>query len=240
MALCTFLAFSQTKPDSTGTRMELFFTSPNMALPLLFDAAIAHAAEMEQLQASKEIAQENITQGKRQVLSGIGMGAGYNYGSRIRYSDTDQSSNPWNPFDVPVQPYYNIGVNVSFSLLNIINRRSEVNKRVQALKQVESNEKLTEREIRKEVITLYQELVLARKVMETTQDAYQSASLSKQIAEQRFSQGQIQVDEQMEVIDYHSKAALALEEAKNTYITSYLLLEERIGTTIQNLMNIGK
>ncbi|SFU47748.1 Outer membrane efflux protein [Pontibacter akesuensis] len=234
------LAFSQTKPDTTGSRIDLFFNSPDIALPLLYNAAIARAAEMERLDAEEQLAEEQIKLSKRQILSGISIGGGYNWGSRFRYSDAEQISNPWNPFVLPVQAFYNVGVNVGFPLLSIVNRKSQIKASMLALKQVKTDQKLTEREIREQIITLYQELVLSRKVMENAQDAFQSAKVSKQIAEKRFRQGELQVDEQMQVLDFYSKAGLALEQAKSVYLTNYLLLEERLGMTIYNLMNDAK
>lgn len=240
LVMHVLLAYSQQEPETIGTRMDIFFNSPDVALPLLFNAATEHAVELERLDAQIQISQEEIKLSKRQILSGINVGGGYNYGSRFRYSENEQVSSPWNPFILPVQANYNVGVNVGIPLLSIINRRSEIKKRMLVLEQVESDVKLTQREIRQEIIMMYQELVLAKKIMENAQDAYQSASISKQIAEKRFSQGELQVDEQMQIIDMHSKAALAVEQAKSTYLTNYILLEERIGITIQNLMNNGK
>ena len=68
----------------------------------------------------------------------------------------------------------------------------------------------------------------------------QSASVNKQIADRRFKQGEIQVDDQMAAMDFYGKAQLAYEEARNHYQTAQLLLEDIIGIPITSLTLAAK
>jgi outer membrane protein TolC len=237
LSLQVLLVVGQNEPAQPEDPMERFFSSSDYALAMLYDAATKYAAEIERADASKIIAAEEIKTGKRQILSGISLGTSYSYGTWMRFNNIDQPIDPWNAFAMPARSNYSIGLNMSFPLLNFVNRRSEITKREMGLKQAEADRKQVERQIRQEMIMLYQQLVLAREVLQNYQDAYQSANINKELAEKRFREGSIQVDEQIAALDYHSKASLALQEAKNTYTTNLLLLEERIGMTINTLIN---
>ena len=242
--LHVLLVVGQTKPQQTVqveqqlSPMEKFFASSDYALPLLYDAAIQYSAEIENAEATKQIAQEELKIGKRQILSGIALGSGYSYGTWMRFGgNQDEVANPWNAFNQPIRSNWNVGLNMSFSLLNILNRGNEVNKRQMGVKRAEADRKQVEREIRKEIINLYQQLVLSKEVLQNYQDAYQSAVINKEISDKRFREGELQVAEQIQAMEYYNASSLALEEAKNTYITNLLLLEERIGMTINTLIS---
>lgn len=238
------LVMAQVKPAQTEQTVpqmspqEKFFTSSDYALPLLYDAAIQYSAEIENAEAARQIASEEIKLGKRQILSGVSLGSGYNYGTWFRFAGNgDTMPNQWNAFDQPVRSNWNVGLNMSFSLLNIINRGSEITKRQMGLKQADADRQLVEREIRKEIITLYQQLVLSKEVLQNYQDAFQSASINKEISDKRFREGELQVAEQITAMEYYNESNLRLQEAKNAYITNLLLLEERIGMTINTLIS---
>lgn len=240
-AMHVLLVVGQTQPaqtEQTLSPQDRFFASSDYALPLLYDAAIKYSAEIENAEAAKQIASEEIKLGKRQILNGISLGSNYSYGTWFQFLNNGESlPNMTNPFTQPVRSNWNVGLNMNFNLLNIINRRSEINKREMGLKQAEGDRKLVEREIRKEVIVLYQQLVLSRQILQNYQDAFQSASINKEISDKRFREGEIEVAEQITSMEYYNESSLRLQEAKSTYITNLLLLEERIGMTINTLMN---
>lgn len=231
----------QAKPQQTEQAVspqDKFFASSDYALPLLYDAAIQHSAEIESAEAAKRIASEDIQVGKRMILSGISIGSGYSYGTWMRFGgQLEDTSNPWNAFSQPVRSNWNVGLNMSFSLLNILNRPNEITKRQMVLKRTEADRRLVETAIRKEIIQLYQQLILSRQVLQNYQDAFQSATINKEISDKRFREGEIQVAEQIQAMEYYNASSLALEEAKNTYMTNLLLLEERIGMTINTLIS---
>ncbi|WP_162054838.1 TolC family protein [Pontibacter pamirensis] len=235
------MVIAQVNPVQTEQQLspqEKFFSFSDYALPLLYDAAIQHSAEIENTEAAKRIASEEIQIGKRLILSGISLNSGYSYGTWFQFAGAGETTpSQWNAFSQPVRSNWNVGLGMSFSLLNILNRGNEITIRQMGLKQAESNRKLAEMEIRKEVIALYQQLTLSRTVLQNYQDAYQSASINKEISDKRFREGEIQVAEQIEAMEYYNASSLALQEAKNTYATNLLLLEERIGMTINTLIS---
>ncbi|MFD3000931.1 TolC family protein [Pontibacter toksunensis] len=241
-SLQVLLVVGQVRPqqqtEQTMSQLEKFFASPDYALPLLYDAAIQYSAEIENAEAAKQIAQEEIVLGKRQILSGIGLNSGYSYGTWFNWgSSGDSQPSLLNPFSQPVRSNWNLGLSMSLSLVNVLNRGNEINKRQMMLKRAEADRKKVGMEIRKEIILLYQQLKLSREVLQNYQDAFQSATVNKEISDKRFREGEIQVAEQIQAMAFYNASSLSLEEAKNTYMTNLLLLEERIGMTINTLIS---
>jgi outer membrane protein TolC len=130
-------------------------------------------------------------------------------------------------------------VNAVVPLDLLLMRNTMVRRQEQVVNQAAGMRKVSEATIRQQVIVQYQALVLARATQQAAQEAWQSASINKKIADKRFRDGDIQIDEQMAVQDFYSKAVQAQAEAQNRYQTAQLLLEDMIGTSINNII-LGK
>ena len=222
--------------------LQAFFSSPEVVLPRLYEAAIAHSGEIERLNAGKEAAQEDVKIAKKRILSVVGVSTSYTYGSLPYFSSASSVGRPEyiaNPFGLGARAQFVGGLVVSAPLDLIASRRASIRRQELIVDQTVAQRKTTESGIHQQVILQYQALVLARAVQLTAQEAMQSASISKKIADKRFKDGDIQVDEQMASQDLYSRAALAQEEARNRYQTAQLLLEDLIGTSINNIM-LGK
>ncbi|QMU27712.1 TolC family protein [Adhaeribacter radiodurans] len=230
------LAFGQNNPQPTDWQ-EKFFKSPEIALPLLIDAAVKYSAQIEKLDAAKQIAYDNIRLSRKQILNGLAVGSGYSYGTMLNTVNGDQQVSQINAFNLPARAQYNSGINLSLSLGQLLGRKYEVHRQELTLKQAEADRKTEEREIRQLVIKTYQEVSLAKVTWEQSVDALQSADINKKLADKKFKLGQIELDELMVVNDFYTKSAMAQEQFKNKYETVYLILEELTGITINDLMN---
>lgn len=219
------------------------FKSPETVLPLLYEAAISHSAVIERLDAAKQVADEDIKLARKKILNSFSVGASYNYGTLPYFTTTGSGGNidpvksQLNAFTLPARAQYNTGVNMIVPLEALSSRRNLVHKQELLVQQAAAERKVGESEIRREVIILYQDLTLAKANLQHYQDAVQSASISKKLADTKFRGGEIQVDEQMAAMDLYSKAILAQEEAKNKYQTSLLLLEDLVGTPLNQLLS---
>ncbi|QNF32345.1 TolC family protein [Adhaeribacter swui] len=234
---CFRLAFGQVSPQPAPDWQDKFFKSPEIALPLLIDAAVKYSAQIEKLDAAKQIAYDNIRLSRKQILNGLAIGSGYSYGTMLNTINGDQQVSQINAFNLPARAQYNSGINLSLSLGQLLGRKYEVHRQELTLKQAEADRKTEEREIRQLIIRTYQEVSLAKVTWEQSVDALQSADINKKLADKKFKLGQIELDELMVVNDFYTKSAMAQEQFKNKYETVYLLLEELIGTTINDLMN---
>ena len=226
------------KPEADAAT---FFSAPERVLPRLFEAAVQHSADIARLEAGTGVANEDLKLSRKRILNLVSVGSSYNYGSLPYFATADASGNTQaafvtNPFSQGARAVYTVGVNLAVPLDVVASRRSTVHRQELIVTQAGAERDAAAMQIRAGVITQYQALVLARIVMQNAQEALQSAGISKKIADKKFKEGEIQVDEQIVAIDFYNRAVLAEAEAKSRYHTAVLLLENLIGTPINALM----
>ena len=218
-----------------------FFNVPEKVLPRLYEAAAKHSADLARLEARKGVANEDLKLSRKHVLNMVSVVSNYNYGSLPYFAtaDANGSSRPafvTNPFSQGARAVYTVGMNLVVPLDMVAGRRSTVHRQELMVTQAEAERDDGEMKIRTAVIEQYQALTLARIVMQHYRDALQSANVNKKIADKKFREGEIKVDEQITAIDFYNKAVLAEAEAKSKYQTAVLLMENMIGGFINTLM----
>ena len=225
-------------PAQNESRVALFFSAPEVVLPRLYEAAIQHSAEIARLEAGKGMASEDIRLARKHTLSMFSLTSSYVYGT-LPYFATADSSTPvyqLNPFNQGARAQYSLGVNVAMPLDVLLGRRNSVHRQELALDQATAARNTAESAIREIVIKQYQALTLARVAMQSYQDALQSAGIIKKLADKKFKEGEIPVDEQIAAIDFYNKAVLAEAEARNKYQTALYLMENLLGMSINHFM----
>ena len=233
----TALAFGQNQPSLTTNWQDKFFNSPEIVLPVLINAALEYSAQIENLDAAKQIALANEHIEKKRILSGLLVGSSYSYGSVYNIADPTRQVGGINPFILPTQSLYNISAQAGVSLYSLLGRRYELQKQTLLLKQSDANRKVGERDVRRSVIMLYQEITLAKAEQEISQESYQSADLRFKLAEKQFAKQEIQVDKMVTVQEFYARARTAREAARIKYETTFLMMEELIGMKVIDLMN---
>ena len=231
LALNGLVVFGQTKTSSANNWQDKFFKNPETTLPLLINAATKNSYELHRIDAQSQMAQEQLKLTKKQIYSNVSLGSGVGYGTRLgNFSDVN---------GVNIRPYknYNVGINAGISLTNILGRKHQIKMGELSIQQIEDDRNLGERTIRQNVITAYQNLSLAKVVLDNSQEALQTALVSKNLAAKQFREGDIQVVDQMSVNQMYNSAVVQQKQALNTFQTSVLLLEEMIGMKLNDLMN---
>ena len=231
-------ARGQSAPAKAENGTALFFNSPDLVLPRLYEVAIQHSAEVARLEAGKAIASEDIRLAKKRTLNMFSVSSSYVYGTLPYFATADATTPIYqlNPFNQGARAQYSLGVNATVPMDVLFGRRSTVHRQELMLDQAVAARNVQESAIREIVIKQYQALVLARVTMQNYQEALQSAGITKRLADKKFKEGEIQVDEQIVAIDFYNKAVLAETEARNKYQTALFLMENLIGMSINNFM----
>ena len=233
LALNGLVVFGQTKPSTANNNwQDKFFKSPETTIPLLINAASKNSNELVRIDQQSQIAQEQLKLTKKQIYTNVSLGSGLGYGTRIGgFGDDFTGTN--------VRPYtnYNVGLNAGISLMNLLGRKHQIKMGELNIAQIEENRKAGERSIRQNVISAYQNLSLAKIILDNSQEALQTALVSKNIATKQFREGDIQVIDQMSVNQMYNSAVVQQKQALNSYQTSVLLLEELIGMKLNDLIN---
>jgi outer membrane protein TolC len=229
--------------DPTDNRLQTFFGAPEVVLPKLYEAAIAHSGEIARVDASRNVAEADVKLARKRLLNMLALTGSYTYGTLPYFATAETSAAPVyqvNPFNLGARAQFSTGVNLVLPLDLLATRRTTVARQQYIVDQAVAQRQTQEAAIRQMVIVQYQTLALARATQQNAQEALQSANVNKQIADRRFKQGEIQVDDQMTALDFYGKAQLAYAEARNRYQTAQLLLEDIIGMPITSISIAAK
>ncbi|GGK56735.1 TolC family protein [Rufibacter glacialis] len=235
LALAYSVAFAQTDPKQ-GAEWEKKLFNSEYALPILIETALLNSAELENSEAAKLMAQEERKVIRKNFYSGFALNSAYQYGTWEQFGLAGEPVNSFNAFDSPLQARYTMGVTMSLPLGQLLSRHNLIKKQDLAIAQVETTRKLAEKQIRHQVITLYQNMVLAKSQLELQQQAYQSAVVTNKLAEKQFKSGDILIDAMSAVQQAHTTTAAALQTAKVNYETTLMMMEERIGARLIDLI----
>ena len=235
LALNGLMAVAQTDTKQGGEWEKKLFNS-EYALPILIEAALGNAAELENADAAKLMAQEERKVIRKNFYSNFALTSAYQYGTWEQFGLAGEPVNSFNAFDSPLQARYTMGFTMALPLGQLLSRHNLIKKQDMAIAQVEGTRKLAEKQVRQQVITLYQNMVLAKSQLELQQQAYQTAVVTNKLAEKQFKSGDILIDAMSTVQQAHTNSAAALRTAKINYETTLMMMEERIGTRLIDLI----
>lgn len=239
LALHATLALAQTPGKPAADWQTTFFESPGVTLPLLTAAALQHSASIKTLQVEQAINEQDIKIVKKNLLSSVALGGSYTYGNlaSIGYSGSQSGGNPTGQVNAPNSSRYYSGVNLSLPIDRLANHGALVKKGQLTLERTQSAQQEREEVIRQQVIQMYQNVLLTRKVLGLRQDSYVSAQTNSRLAEKQFRQGQLTLVEFSQASGQFAEVSIAQETARSQYDTAFMLLEEYVGDKVANLVS---
>lgn len=215
-----------------------FFEAPTVAVPQLMAAAIKHSAAIKSISIEQSINKEDLKIAQKNILNSVALGASYNYGnlSSIGGFQTDASGNPTGGVNTYSSGRYFAGVNLAVPIDRLVTRGNLIRKERLNLERTESVQKEREDVIRQQVITLYQNVLLTRKLLTLRQESYVNAQTSYRLAEKQFRQGQLALADFNQASSLFTDVNIAQEAARNQYDTAFMLLEEYVGEKIATII----
>jgi outer membrane protein TolC len=234
LALHRSLAQGQDQPAPAEAWQRVFFNSPATALPLLTAAAIKHSGDLRALELDKSLGRENLQLARKAILNSVGVGAGYTYGNQASIGLVNpQDPNQFGTFSAG---RYSVGVNFALPLGQVVSRGHLIRREELTIERSEAVRQERENLLRQQLIPLYQNVLLARKVLTLQQEAHVNALTSQKLAEKQFRQGQLSLQEFSAAGSQLTAVSVAQETARTQYDTAFLLLEEVVGAKISTLM----
>lgn len=212
----------------------IFFNAPAVALPLLTEAVLHHSAQLRVLSLDKLAVEQDIKITKKNILNSLAVGGTYSYGNLGGAGLPD----PANPtlFNTYNASRYSTGVSLSMSLAQVMSRHNQVEREHINLDRTEASRQEREDQLRQLVIQLYQNVLLARKLLTLQQEAFVTVQSTYRLTEKQFRQGQLSLSELSGANAQLTTAAMAQETARSQYETAFMLLEETAGAKISTLM----
>jgi outer membrane protein TolC len=203
-------------------------------LPLnqLIDSALQHSPLLKQQDAlilKKELLAKIE---KRKWMNTLSLTGSAAYGTGNNLSVTNQGPVLTNSLTTQTTIFYNAGVTFYLPLANLFNTKTQIKAARQDVIYQESKREEVEQNIKKEIITAYQNLILLDKKLTLKSSKLNTYQVSKDLAFEQMQNGIINITEYNETIETYNAAMLEMEEVKNEMITAYLILEMLVGSKI--------
>lgn len=229
-----FMPEEPTSDSKVNDWQTVFFKQPERALPLLTASAVGTAPALRSMELEKAVLNEDLQLARQNILNSIALGGTYNYGNLASIQLSDPNSP--NQFTTYSSGRYSIGANVSVPLDRFVGRRHLINKERLHIARAESVRQEREAAVRQQVIQLYYQVLLAKKVLTIHQQSVVTAQINQQLAEKNFQRGQISMADLSAANEQFAQANIASETAASEYTTVFLTLESVTGAKISTLM----
>lgn len=204
----------------------------------LINAAIENSHKLKYLQNQVKLSNYNLKTSRRDWTKFFYLAGNVSEGSSssLTYVE-DQFGNSVGTLGNTDQTRWTIGLQVRLPLFNIYNYKNQVN-----IAKVEIEGKIeqkleAEKEIRAQVITLYNELVIQQSMLRIDIDNIEYASLASEMAEKEYQQNKISLGEMSRIRDVLSRARSRHVTTKINFINAYVMLQELTGVKFSELNN---
>lgn len=192
-------------------------------LTLLIDSALQNSPELTLAKASLERSEYEVQIGNKDWSEIIRLSGRYTYGQFVANDGVGIGfSEPAGGFQV----YAGFVVPLSYFAT-----RSERNGILRAEMEMEKQGKRrTEMEIREKVIATYNDLILLQRLINISAEARESAELQYKMAENRFREGELTLDELGSATDMRANFSSEYEKLRAQFSQVYAELERLVGT----------
>ncbi len=204
----------------------------------LIDSALVHSPLLKIADADIAISKYEIVSTRRQWMSNFyldgsigkdyynGLTTNEVYNTTPNQILTDQDNNR-----------LSAGVSVRLPMnafWDMNNQVKTATKKLERAKSVKANQEL---ELRKEIITRYNKLIVNQRVLKSANENVSFLMLQKDLVEKEFLNGQTTVYQVASVSEMYRKAVTDFEDARFEFYNAYMILEEIVGTKF-NVINI--
>ena len=211
----------------------VFFEQPTVTLPVLTAAAIGHSALIKSLVAERGIGEQDIAIARKSILGSVSLNGAYTYGNLLGIYVTDLSGGP---SSVRTTSRYGVGASMALPLDRIVSRGNFIKRAELGRDREEAMRQDREDLVRQQLIQLYQNVLLARRLLTLRQQAFVNLQTASHLAESQFAQNELTLTELTSTTAALTEATVAQESARSQYDTTFMLLEEVVGTKISTLL----
>ncbi len=220
-----------TDPVAGGTDI-LDFLPP---LAVLIDSAIANSPNVEMSNYRLKASEYEVGRVRRDWSELIVLNGHY------RITDYDRLTFDETGVPLPQQALgYQLSAGVQVPLSYFVNRKNVVRQAEMNVLSAKAEKKSQEEMIVERVIATYNELLLIQRLLVITAEAKESADLILEMAEDRFRDGEITLDELGSSTSMKADFASEQEQLRAQFRTTYAMLEQLVGMPLGKLQNLNE
>jgi len=232
----SFVSAQTTSEDTTTIkRLQFDLLVDNIAdklppLQILIDSAVKHSPQVRISDAEISIMRYTLKVEKNSWTKSIGILGELMTGNLYQFS-TNQTSgaNPNEFVSDRYEYYYNIGLFLRMPLSDFTNQKIRINI---AKREIEKSILLKEEkamDIRKEVIMIYQDLLMRQELLKIKNESQLTTRLQVQMAEIEFKNGTIKIAELARLVEFNATNIYDYKQETFLFYRQYLILEELVG-----------
>jgi outer membrane protein TolC len=210
--------------DSLDLEQEL------LPLDQIIEIAIKNSPYINYDLALIERQKNSLTVTKREWHRVLSAQAFYSWGNQALNYGSENGGYSYN-----ILNGYRYGFNLNIPLSEFTSRKARVNMDKAELDAAKYKREQTEMMLSRQVIQEYNQLIAAQKILKIRTAGNESAHITFQMAEKRFREGSIQLDDMARVNDALVSAQTAQVEAVTEYKILLLSFEELIGVKLATI-----
>lgn len=159
----------------------------------------------------------------------VGFQADSRYGNLNNFSSNEDGEALSQVLTTTQQFNYSVGLFLKFPLFDGINRKNQIKLAESEVEAAKSMVEFENEQLRKMVITLYQELILKQKLLEIRSESLGDGRVNMQMVEKEFRNGLVPMSEYVRINSMTTNMEAAYETALSEFITTKKMLEDMAG-----------
>ncbi len=193
-------------------------------LSVLIDSALTHAPDKDYYEALIEASEYDVIIEKKRWAEDIRFIGGYNwsYGNQVILSGLLIGGNQ-------VNEGYNLGVGVTIPVSSWYGRKDRIKRAEAMVESQEAKYNEVERQVRERVIETYNQLLLLQRLLNIISEAKESSRLISDMAEERFRDGELSLDQLGQTAELKARYASEYEQLRTQFSNAYTRLERMVG-----------
>ena len=195
-------------------------------LQVIIDSAVTNSPNLDYLETVLEAGEYNVSQEKKAWSNDVRFQAGYTwtYGNQLLGTGLGVGGNQ-------INEGYNYGVVLSIPLSSWYGRSDRINRAEAQKEGYQAQIDMAERDLREMVIETYNQVFLLHELLLIFADAKESSKLILEMAEERFRDGELSLEELSSATDYKARSAADYERTRTEFSNAYSRLERLAGVS---------
>ena len=198
-------------------------------LKVVMDSVLKRSA-MVNFRKHSILAKESVLATERIHWSrNMGFQADTRYGNLSNFATSEDGTTNTAALTTAKQFNYSVGLFLKVPLFDAINRKNQIQLAKSEINAAKSMVEFEKEEIRKTVITLYQDLILKQKILQINSRSLGDGRVNMQMVEKEFRNGLVPISEYVRIKGITTSTEIAYEKAMTEFIIVKQFLESMAG-----------
>ena len=206
-------------------------------LSALKDSAVANAPQVQFENLKTDFYRYNVKTAKRDIWENMGLNAEVNRG-RFYFNNFNEGQDDRFYLSKSRRTNYLFGIFLKLPISSIIDRRNRINKEKKWVEISMARQRQVEKEIRREVVRLYNELIQSQRILKISNDYLQWTFAQMKMAENQFINGQLSVAEMTRLKEFQRRGQTEYEKQRASFKSAYDQLQELVGMKFNKIKGL--